>query len=276
MKSALIAATLMIMTAAVSIAQGPQPQFETILIPIVVPPGEEVPGAFGSRWTGEVWLRNGSEIIVGSPQGSRGCTGCTYPPGSIEKVELVTWQSAAHLFIPRSAIDEVSINARLFETSLRSQPQGVEVPVVREADLFATPVNLLAIPLSDVSRAAVRIFDPFPNTGGSTFKVDVFGTGGTLLASTVLQTRHDPALVGQPGGFGHAWTPAFAIIPDVRMAFPQLNGEERVHVRVTPEQRDPLLPQLRYWTMASVTDNETQHVLLVTPQCCGLGWSDLP
>jgi hypothetical protein len=265
MKSLLVAAVLIVAAATISVAQGPLPEEEAVLIPIVVPPDEEVPGAFGSRWTGEVWLRNGSSRTVGL-QRNYGCTTCAYPPGAVASVPLQTWQSAALVYMPRSAVDDISINARLFELSRRSQPQGVEVPVVREGDFLATAVHLLAIPLSEDSRVSVRVFDPFPRAEGSFFDIEVLAVDGGALATTTLWTRHEH--LGQPGGTGFGLpSPGFAIIPDLRLAFPTLDSEERVHVRITPHPRDSY-PPMRYWTMASVTDNETQHVLLITPQCC--------
>jgi hypothetical protein len=266
---------LLFISAAACLAQGPSSQNETILIPIVVPPDQEVPGAFGSRWTGEVWLRNGSERMVGRFQGENGCAECVYPPGTIAELELTTWQSAALVSIPRQDIDGLSLNARLFELSRRSQPQGVEVPIVRERDLLVAPVHLLGIPLAEGSRAAVRIFDPFPSRFRPSFRVEVVAEeGGAVLASAVLETAHDPGLAGLPGPFPRAWTPAFAMIPDLRLEFPQLLAEDRVHIRISPE--GPFSVPPLYWTMASVTDNETQHVLLVTPQCCSPTPSGLP
>lgn len=264
---ALIAGSILLFTLnEVALAQAPHPQFETILVPIVIPPNQVVPGAYGSEWTGEVWMRNGSDRTVGQFQSEHGCASCSYAPGAIDQVQLVTWQSAAHMFVRREDVDRVSFNARLFELSRRSQPQGVEVPIIRERDLLVEPVHLLGLPISDVSRASVRIFDPFPTLPGSFFEVQVLAEDGGQIGSTVLQTRADPELVGLPGPLGHAWTPAFAMIPDLRLAFPQLVGHDRVHVRVARFADET--PSQLYWTMASVTDNETQHVLLVTPQCC--------
>jgi hypothetical protein len=51
--------------------------------------------------------------------------------------------------------------------------------------------------------------------------------------------------------------PGFAYIPDVR----ELAGTEETSVRV--EVAFP--PGLKFWTFASVTHNETQHVTIVTP-----------
>lgn len=267
-KLILLSISMLLAISSDAAAQAPSATHETILVPIVVPAGEDVSGAYGSQWRGEVWMRVGTDVALGSDlQLGRRCPTCSYQPGSIQKLDLLTWQSAALLIVRRDVGNDLSFNARLFELSRRSQPQGVEVPIVRERDLLQEPVDLLGIPISHESRASIRIFDPFPFLQGSLFDVQVFGDSG-LLATTTLKTEFDPALVGPPGGLGQLWTPAFAILPDLRAAFPQIAGQNVVHVRVVPHERNfPPYPTM-YWTMASVTDNETQHVLLVTPQCC--------
>jgi len=253
-----------------ALGQAPDPDKEVILIPIVV--GDvELSGGYGSRWSGEVWLRNGTEeTLRGGFQlwSEVGCTACTYPPLEVRRVPSIkTWQSAALLRFQRTMIEELTITARMFESSRRSQPQGVEIPVVREKDFFQGPANLLAIPLSAHSRAAVRIFEIFPMITRQRFDIEIYGETGLLVRRTV-EPRFDPATLTYGSGIADLPAPAFAIIPDLRTEFSELEGVDLVHVRIVPHERD--FPPFRaiYWAMASVTDNETQHVLLVTPRCC--------
>lgn len=56
-------------------------------------------------------------------------------------------------------------------------------------------------------------------------------------------------------------SPGFAAIYGLAAEFPAVNSLERFHLRIAP-----LGDGAQYWAMVSVTDNETQQVLFITPR----------
>src|SRR5687768_9044678 len=58
---------------------------ETILLPLAFTPnGDEIPGAFGTLWTGAVWMHNRSNVSIGLLQCMVPCHG--YEPDSMRVV----------------------------------------------------------------------------------------------------------------------------------------------------------------------------------------------
>jgi hypothetical protein len=60
---------------------------------------------------------------------------------------------------------------------------------------------------------------------------------------------------------GLPFVPGFAQLPSLTEQFPQLVAAPLVRITV-----EPLTEDLRFWAFVSVTNSETQHVTLVTPQ----------
>ncbi|HET7712718.1 MAG TPA: hypothetical protein VFL80_12370, partial [Thermoanaerobaculia bacterium] len=80
-------------------------------------------------------------------------------------------------------------------------------------------------------------------------RLDAFSVKSELLATATLSlsATDNPR---QPG---------YAAIHDLAALFPQLRDVDRYDVRVTP-----LVEGMEYWAVVSVTDNDTQQVLLIT------------
>ncbi|HVR42597.1 MAG TPA: hypothetical protein VMS56_04055 [Thermoanaerobaculia bacterium] len=91
--------------------------------------------------------------------------------------------------------------------------------------------------------------------------VEFFTPEGELVASTVLRPGDDPLVPSGPDAPSSYRFPGFASVLDLRAAFPELNGLPLFHIRLTPA-----VEGIEYWPMVSVTDDVTQHVLLITAQ----------
>jgi hypothetical protein len=231
------------------------------LIPIVVT--EDVsPGAYGSRWSTEVWINNRSGITLDRIQRALSDPDCVLPDqpcapnavaGETRRPILYArpfnpdW--GALLFFANDVAPRVSLSARVLELSRGSQPHGVEIPVIWEDEYLTGTSMLLAIPQSEDSRVALRVYDPRLQSN-SAIRVEFLTTEGTTITTTTLAPRSS---VGLP-------IPGFAGINDLAAAFPLLQGYDRFDVRLTP-----LTSGTEYWAFATVTHRETQHVLLVTP-----------
>lgn len=240
--------------------------YQTVLIPIVFSPFQILEGANGTRWTGEIWVHNGSQSPIHSTQPLGPCTvfcGPQMEPGDFQQQSgLVSNQhdGGALLHLPAAGADQIFVQARLLELTRNSQPTGVELPIVREGDFFTGPVSILAIPAGIDVRSALRVYDPRRMTN-SAVRVEFLDPAGEVLATRELRPGDDAVVPpGGTPGFPPAH-PKVARLLDITMDFPQLNALDRFHVRITP-----LTPGMEYWAMVSVTDNVTQHVLLVTAQ----------
>ena len=242
--------------------------YQSLLVPIAFGQNQHLPGAFGTQWSGEVWIYNGSAIDIQSPQPGGICVpSCdiSLPRGfrGLWPSLISNLNAGAMFHIPAAAGDGVFVNARLLETTRMAQPTGVEVPIVKERDFFTGERWLLAVPVGESARTALRVYDPYARSDTAVV-VDFFSPGpdfftppGALIHSTVFHPAHDP--VAPHTGLLPSPKASIAASFDLATEFPALRAYEFVHIRLTPVQAGRA-----YWAMANVTHNETQHVLLVT------------
>jgi hypothetical protein len=231
-----------------------------VLVPLAFRQGETVAGAHGTVWAGEVWAANDSTVDIWTLQINlcevEPCLPPQFPARSQGKISFQRGElidGGALLYIPLEVADRVSFSSRVLEVTRRAQPTGFAVPVVRETEYFETPVVLPGIPAGPGIRSSLRIYDPSGH-GGGTFLVElIVGAGSSTIASFTVTLA--------AGTFFRslAVAPAYAAVHDLESLVPGGVPDEVFHVRVTPMSgADP------YWTFASVTDNETQHVLIIT------------
>lgn len=233
----------------------------TYLLPLNVP--NAVAGAYGSEWKTELWVHNGSS----TPYDIQGCPGLNvggvslcegvpfHPPGITEQAyPYETGENGpgalnAFTFNVSSSQSGIIVRSRLYELSKHAQPAGVEIPVIREDEFFTDTSRFIGVPNNSVVRVALRVYDPM-HIPGSAARVEIFDKNGTVLGSTILP------LIPQTVD---AISPGYAAILDVASAFPQLAGIDHFDIKVTPIQSTRA-----YWAFVSVTDLNTQTVLLVT------------
>src|ERR1700730_497456 len=233
---------------------------ETILLPLAFRSNVTIFGAFGTQWRGEVWLRNESSLPVYLQR----AVGCTFNECSAQYPQLFTGRiddplqgnADGGLLLTPSAADArfLFFSNRMFEVTRHAQPQGIELPVIREGQFLKSSSLLIGAPTSDAVRVAIRLYDP-RRISGNSIKVEVLGPDAAILGSTTLTTTVPAA------SFGDLLRPGFIAIYDLAAVFPVVKSVPYVHIRVTP-----LTANAEYWAMASVTDNDTQQVLLITPQ----------
>jgi hypothetical protein len=233
----------------------------TILLPIAFTHHVRVPGAHGSEWRMELWFHNASSHGFNSLQG--GCTvfchELNYPPGYLGLYTSIgsIGGAAALLTIPASNEPEIHLSARLLETTRLAQPTGVDLPVVREGEFRKRETTLLAVPVGSTIRSALRVYDPRLRRG-SRVHAEFLSPAGEVIAAAWLAPGDHPSLALQDPQFPR--TAGYDAILDLTGQFPLLQSLPLFHVRLTGET-----PDLEYWAMVSVTENETQHVMLITP-----------
>lgn len=219
--------------------------FERILFPVL----SSTAGALGSQWVSEGSISNPKPWFVENVNSIGPIIVCiAYPcgvridPGSFLQVGGGFPQGAV-LQVPRPEAPQMAFALRIRDVSHEAEGFGTQIPVVREADLFHDEImTLLDVPLDPRYRVKVRIYalaplDPSFRSGQLTIR----GTNPprtTLLNYTLTGTGE----------------PYYAEVD-----LPTGATGERVNVYIAP----PL--DATTWAFASVTNNATQQVTIVSP-----------
>lgn len=241
------------------------PPLQKMLLPVVA---TERPGAHGSVWRHELSISNPTEdeIIVDGIDPHCGIAPCAYPavpPGSTIFPQLVgPFGSipAVFLNVEESRIRDLAVQLRIRDLSRHTTTWGTEVPTILENDAFTSTFQLLDVPLGERFRVLLRVYD-FAATGTADVRLRFFAidpeqrvprsaTSDVLLHETLIRTTAIPTREKTAPGYAQ-------LLLD---AVPELAGEHRLRISI-----EPVDPQRGFWAMASVTNNETQHVTLVTP-----------
>jgi hypothetical protein len=231
--------------------------FERVLIPVI----HNGPGAFGSQWRTDVWLRNESDSIIPimhTPAQAIGCVppNCNVPlnPRESKQLGVQSAPSGYFLHVARGSVDDLSVNAVFRDITQQERSLGEEMPVVRESEFITGKQSLLNIPSDFRFRTRLRVYGFRPEPGLTlTLPFAIYHlTGNDPLAQGAI-------LLAPPAdGIG----PAFGELHDIDALFPQISGLGPFRIELGPlETADN-----RYWALASVTNNETQHVTLITPR----------
>lgn len=251
------ARTLILLVAAASgLAQG-HPDDEKVIIPLYAK-DSGVPGAYGSRFVTELYARNDSPNFVRVDTWGR----CELASCRLVPLEAMTTRQlfpaeeytvypvSVFLYLRRPGNESISFNLRVQDLSRQSLTWGTELPVVREKDVFRTRVSLLNVPVAERFRQALRIYDYDFDSSQVRIRMYAQATDALLVDDTVTLR----ALVSKE-------TPALVFINDLVQRYPSLVSTDRVRIAI-----DPVTPNMRFWAFVSVTNNETQHITLITPQ----------
>lgn len=221
--------------------------FERVLFPVLFRSG----GRNGSEWRSEAVVSNPTDYpiltantIVPQAQSLAPKTRYAFPGEQ--------YPNGVALTVPRREAQDVAFQLRIRDVSRESDSLGTEVPVVRESEMFIgdDEITLLDVPLDPRYRTKLRVyFLPDAGTDDLAYvnvKV-VPAEGGPPSFLFTLLTR-------QCSGVACAWTPFYGEL-DVAAAG---NGK-RADLYVDTIVGGPV------WAFASVTNNNTQEVTLVTP-----------
>jgi hypothetical protein len=246
--------------------------FRYFLVPLMVtgPPetgADPLPGAHGSLWSSRLLAFNEGdkpiELTIGGDHCAFICFGPTFwviHPEQVLSLDGVWLDRPAGLngilfYLRNDQARVVRWNLRVFDVSRADTTWGTEIPVISQNEALTGRAQLLDVPLLDGFRSSVRIYS-LQEQGAVTAVVRVYSneTGERLARVPVTLS---PARPLHTATSSFPAEPGFAYIPDLR----ELAGTDETSVRV--EIAFP--PGLKFWTFASVTHNETQHVTIVTP-----------
>lgn len=224
---------------------------EQILLPILA----AFDGALGSKWTTELTLSNPKPWFIDNANSIGPIHHCVdYPCG--ERVEPdalrrfyggFPWGKALH--VPRPEAGDLSFSLRIRDTSRAAEGMGTRIPVVREDGLFhGEPIPLLDVPLSPRYRVKVRVYMLEPLMSEQL-------SGRVVIDKGATQQERPFYLRQDCGVFSCVGTPYFAEVD-----LPAGAEDERVNLLVE-------LPiDATGWAFATVTNNETHQVTVVSPQ----------
>lgn len=225
---------------------GQTPDFERILVPVSV---TNVPGAYGSLWSTELWYRNNGHFPVAIFQ--LAVSDAVPTIGVTQRLQIFSLPANAPgqiLFMSREAGEDVQFDLRLFNRADPAASWGTKLPVVRERE-FRSTVDLIHIPTSGAFRSALRIY-ALPNDAVP---------AGDVLIQIYSEAQSEPLLVSTQMQLSGALP--YAAVLSLADAFPEIRQAEHVRVHV-----EPVTGGTNIWAFVSVVSNATQNVSLVTPQ----------
>jgi hypothetical protein len=245
----------------------PEPTYEQILLPIHL--DGVVPGAFGAQWKTSLWLRNNSiEAVTLAPWPCGLGDPCPGPDRltfslparhSLRNLPpldaLPDGNPSRLLYIARPGAASVSLGLRFADISRSTIDAGVDLPVIRESELLTTTAQLLDVPLGPTFRVLLRLYDA--GLTSAQFRVTISAqteTVGAPVYSTVVTATSVYTGDLRPKA-------AYAPVDITGLLQLPLPWPQNARIEITP-----LTPGSRYWAFASVTNNVTQAVTLVTPQ----------
>jgi hypothetical protein len=222
--------------------------FERILFPLLL----DAQGANGSRWITEGTIANPQRwpIITANTIVPIECV--TFPctellaPGSKLKWLGGQYPHGAALLVSKPDAEDLAFSLRARDISRVADGFGTEIPVVRERDLFTGTMTLLDVPRDPRYRVKLRVY-AYGAVDGQEGAVKYGGTTVPLFFDTSCSGGADCKLI-----------PAYAEVD-----IPAGEAGERTNVYI----HAPLLTEA--WAFASVTNNETQQVTIVTPDGTG-------
>ncbi len=231
--------------------------FEPVLFPIAY----SGPGALGSRWQTEIAFRNDNDEPLSTFESwfdvfppAVNSVNDRRPPARTNGVITTFTEPAGFIaHLPRREAPDVWFGTLIRDLSRQAEALGTEIPVVRERDLFDRPFQLLNVPTDPRFRVALRLYDLETELAPRAITVRFM----SMTSDDVIATK-EVALQKTIGP-----RPAYAAIGDLVGAYPELAGKGPLRIEIDP---DVIPGQRTMWAMVSVTNNETQHVTVISPQ----------
>jgi hypothetical protein len=227
-----------------------------------------VNGAFGSRWTTELHLRNDSkEGVALAPWPCPPEHACppVYPltrtlaPGeglhNLPPFFKAPNGNPSRLLYATSPV--ISMSLRVVDVSRAAVNAGTDLPVVRGSEMRRGLTQLFNVPMNAQFRVQLRVYETAYREAGFTVRLyDQANLSGDASPVHVLSIT---AATAQRHDFRTEAAYAELDVTDLLRL-------EKVWPAVVRIEIEPQRPGGRYWAFASITNNDTQMVTLSTPQ----------
>ena len=244
--------------------------YEKILVPVFF----SGPGAHGSQWWTTVAVANDSEdtsVLFSKPvlEGDQSCPavcGCgpsnEVRPRSVNHLCILNAHPSGLLLYMEKNEGNVHFGARVADLSRSALTGGAELRIVREHELRKGRIVLPNIPVGPGYRVGLRLFDTLPFPGAEVLlRIHSYPDMITILEESIPLSA--PSDFGEP----QPAHPSFAMIGDLKARYPQLANHGVVSIElILPEALVSPVPAPSYWALATITNNITQEVTMVTPQ----------
>lgn len=237
--------------------------YELALVPVFT--SSPSPGAFGSLWSSQLWIRNvGEEPAVfsqGPPECNIGCQDDDHHSLAPKATARITSVAAARDGQPGFVLHlqrerAFAFNLRVHDLSRQSETWGTEIPVVRERDLLHESGVLLNVPQKAGFRVLLRAYS-VPGRVGDAVILRVYPRqGNELLAERRLSL--DDVVISFADFPTH---PGYVELYISAENLPGIGDHEFLRLELTPATEG-----LPFWAFATVTHNESQHVTTILPQ----------
>jgi hypothetical protein len=222
-----------------------EPVMESILVPVTA---YALQGANGSLWDTELWASNTTDQPIVYFFGLCTISCCcvetnTFAP---QETRLVGGDSPRGQWYELPADGSLQLQARFLDRTRSSYWAGVELPIIRERDFRNGDLQLVGVPRDPRFRVTVRVYGL---AAGVVARVEQLDQSGLLLQ------QQDLPLEPPAETFGGT-TPAYA-----QMSIPAAAVDSQpIRIRIRS-----LTVNQRLWAFASVTNNESGQVTLVSP-----------
>lgn len=257
------------------------PQFYRVLLPVFF--DDAIPGAFGSQWKTAYAVRNStaSEFHVEWCPGSTVALfdACTLPlldnahldqndtettlPEFSHDFRVLNERGGPRLLYIRpfpagssGAPSQLTFALRAFDISRTATNAGTEVPVVRQEQFRKTTTDLLNVPTDPAFRLTFRLYETNLRVAGFTVRVFNQSTNALVGERDIVLSWHFPH------HYLKMFEPPHAQIGDMRELLPAGTALPPVlRIEIQPRSEGS-----EFWAFVSITNNDTQHLTLVTPQ----------
>lgn len=242
--------------------------YTRFLVPLYQP---EVAGAFGSRWRVDTWFYYTGSAAIGPaivPAPFCSFDVCTFEikldnttigrPLPVEPRFFTG--SGLLLHVESQYADGFTFASRVWDASREEDSAGTEIAVVRESRFSEHPLHLLNVPIAARFRNMLRIY-ALPEVPNPEVEVRYYDMPDRFD----LIVDPDPIRIERlhlrtyPASQGFLLHPALTEIAGFE-GRPEFAGKTALWIDIVP-----ITPGLRVWAFASVTDNDTQQVTVVSP-----------
>lgn len=235
--------------------------FDRLLLPLFLPP---IYGAYGSQFLTYVSMWNAGQtdmVVYGAPQVPmchlEPClsTANTFLPSRpiAETTAFIPTGTAAapgrFIYVGKGSSGLLAATLRVQDISRQAQTWGTQIPVVPDGDFRSSLTALIDVPYDVRFRNTLRIYGDRDGTV-SVRIVQATPPAGTVTESTLPLTSG--ATIFDPSYASFSEFPPPLFIPSGVVA--------RMRIEITPSA------PLHIWAFVSATNNQTQHITVITPQ----------
>lgn len=243
-------------TLAATVPPPPQipPGHERVLLPLFTAP---ITGQHGSEFRSEFLMMNrsneplvgyGLEFVCPVLCGGDFLRTFTLEPDFIETDFVRTGNPGQFVFLPTARMADVVMQMRAYDVSREATNFGTEIPVVRAQDMRADEITFIDVPTDSRFRNTLRIY----STHQQPMHVTIEGAAGVLVDQVVHLSWPK-----------NQFDPAYAAF----VQFPADAGPVRVRIwSALPEIVTPPGTVPDFWAFITVTNNDTQHITVISPQ----------